>query len=208
MCECVCVCVCVCKCVCVCVRVCLCVCACVCVHVYVYVCVCLCVCVCVCVRKQIKFHVFSSHSHSALTIKDFAGFLSKSVVFNGLQNHAVPAQRWGRTVSVPLAEPKRILHYERVHVPVNFCRSEKGPKQASSLPPVLPRRGCPSLDVYLLRAVWDSPVYARLLPQLRLLRAPHATRPGRSWQHEAGPHGITTPHCSAPAIHYPSRLHY
>jgi hypothetical protein len=74
----------------------------------------------------------------------------------------------------------------------------KGLKQASSLPPLLPRRGCPSLDVFLLRVVWDSLVYARLPPQPRLLRAPHAIRSGRSCQHEAGPQGITRPTAAPP----------
>ena len=46
----------------------------------------------------------------------------------------MPAQRRGRIISVPLAEPKRILQEERVHVPGNFGRSEKGrSKQARCL---------------------------------------------------------------------------
>ena len=84
--------------------------------------------------KLIKFHVSASHPYSALTIKNFAEILSKTLVYNGLQDHAVPAQRRGRTLSVPLAEPKRILQDERAHVPGNLGRSKKGrSKQARCL---------------------------------------------------------------------------
>jgi hypothetical protein len=57
--------------------------------------------------KLAKFHVSASRPYSALTIMDFADISSKTVVYNGLQDHAVPAQRRGRTISVPLGEPKR-----------------------------------------------------------------------------------------------------
>jgi hypothetical protein len=73
----------------------------------------------------VKFHVSASHPYSTLTIKEFAEILSKTLVYNGLHDHVVPAQRRGRIISVPLAEPKRVSHEERVHVPGNFGRWEK-----------------------------------------------------------------------------------
>jgi hypothetical protein len=76
--------------------------------------------------KLVKFHVSASLAYPALTIMDFAKIPSKTLVYNELQGHDVPAQRRGRTISVPLAEPKRVLQEERVHVPGNFRRSERG----------------------------------------------------------------------------------
>jgi hypothetical protein len=84
--------------------------------------------------KMVKFHVSASHPYSTLTIKDFAEILIKTLVHNGLHDHDVPAERRGRTISVPLAEPNRILQEERVHVPGSFGRYEKGrSKQARCL---------------------------------------------------------------------------
>ena len=41
--------------------------------------------------KLVKFHVTDSHPYSALTIWSLANILaSKSLVYNGLQDHAVP----------------------------------------------------------------------------------------------------------------------
>jgi hypothetical protein len=78
--------------------------------------------------SRLRFPPLLSFNHQGLEI------LSKTVVYNGLHDHAVPAQRRGRTISVLLAEPKRILQDERVHVPGNFGRSEKGrSKQARCL---------------------------------------------------------------------------
>jgi hypothetical protein len=48
------------------------------------------------------------------------------LVYNGLQDHGVPAQRREMTIAVALAESKRILQSDPVHVPDNFGRSEKG----------------------------------------------------------------------------------
>jgi hypothetical protein len=84
--------------------------------------------------KLVELHVSASHTYSALIIKEFAEILTKTLVYNGLQDHAVPAQRLGRTIPVPFAKPKRILQEERIHVPGNFRRSEKSrSKQARCL---------------------------------------------------------------------------
>jgi hypothetical protein len=71
----------------------------------------------------VKFHVYASHPYSALTVREISEILSKTLVYNGLRDHAFPAQRRGRTISVPLAEPKRILQEELVQVPGNSGRS-------------------------------------------------------------------------------------
>jgi hypothetical protein len=75
--------------------------------------------------KLVKFHASASHPYSALNIKDFAEISSKTLVYKGQHDHVVSAQRRGRTISVPLAEPKRIFQEARVQVPGNSGRNKQ-----------------------------------------------------------------------------------
>jgi hypothetical protein len=87
--------------------------------------------------KLAEFHVPASHPYSALlmTIEGLTNnILVKSLVYNWLQDHAVPAQRRGRSISVPLAGSKGHFQEQRVHVPGNCGRSKKARnKQARCL---------------------------------------------------------------------------
>jgi hypothetical protein len=71
--------------------------------------------------KLVKFHIPAAHPYSALSIGNFANILSKSTVSNGLQDHAVPTHRRGKSISVLLG----LFQEQRVHVPGNYGRSEK-----------------------------------------------------------------------------------